>query len=53
MVIFKLIVGFMTHSVAIVADGYNNLSDMGSNVATLFGFQMSNKHPDSGLILYF
>ena len=47
MVVFKLIVGFMTHSVAIQADGFNNLSDMGSNLATLFGFKMASKHPDA------
>jgi len=47
MVVFKLIIGFVTHSVAIQADGLNNLSDMGSNMATLFGFKMAGKHPDS------
>ena len=38
MVIFKLLFGWITHSVAIQADGLNNLSDMGSNLATLFWF---------------
>ena len=47
MVLFKLIFGFMTRSVAIQADGLNNLSDMGSNLATLFGFKLAGKHPDS------
>lgn len=47
MVLFKLIFGYMTHSVAIQADGFNNLSDMGSNLATLFGFKMAGKHPDA------
>lgn len=47
MVIFKLIFGYMTHSVAIQADGFNNLSDMGSNLATLFGFKLAGKHPDA------
>ncbi|MEG0368171.1 MAG: cation diffusion facilitator family transporter [Coprobacillus sp.] len=47
MVVFKLMFGFMTHSVAIQADGFNNLSDMGSNLATLFGFKLAGKHPDS------
>lgn len=47
MVIFKLLFGFMTKSVAIQADGFNNLSDMGSNIATLFGFKMAGKHPDA------
>ena len=47
MVIFKLLIGWITHSVAIQADGFNNLSDMGSNLATLFGFKLAGKHPDS------
>lgn len=47
MVLFKLIFGFLTKSVAIQADGFNNLSDMGSNLATLFGFKMAGKHPDA------
>lgn len=47
MVVFKLLFGYLTHSIAIQADGLNNLSDMGSNIATLFGFKMASKHPDS------
>lgn len=47
MVIFKLIFGYMIHSVALIADGLNNLSDVGSNIATLFGFKLASKHPDS------
>lgn len=47
MVIFKLIFGYMIHSVALLADGFNNLSDVGSNIATLFGFKLASKHPDS------
>ena len=47
MVVFKLIFGFVTKSVAIQADGLNNLSDMGSNIATFFGFRMAGKHPDA------
>lgn len=47
MVVFKLLFGYLTHSVAILADGLNNLSDMGSNLATFFGFKMASKHPDA------
>lgn len=47
MVVFKLMFGYLTNSVAILADGFNNLSDMGSNLATLFGFKMAGKHPDA------
>ena len=47
MVAFKLVVGLLTHSIAIQADAFNNLSDMGSNIATLIGFKLASKHPDS------
>ena len=47
MVIFKLVVSFITNSVSVRADALNNLSDVGSNIATLFGFKLANKHPDS------
>lgn len=47
LVIFKLTFGTLVHSIAIIADGYNNLSDVGSNLATLFGFKLANKHPDA------
>lgn len=47
MVVFKLIVSIITNSVSIRADAFNNLSDVGSNLASLFGFRLSNKHPDS------
>lgn len=44
--IFKLITGFIINSVSIQADGLNNLSDVGSNIAALLGFKLANKHPD-------
>ena len=47
LVIFKLTMGVITNSIAIQADGLNNLSDVGSNLASLFGFKLANKHPDS------
>ena len=43
---FKISLGFVTNSIAILADGFNNLSDVASNVATLFGFVLSLKNPD-------
>jgi cation diffusion facilitator family transporter len=46
MVIFKLLFGFIINSAALLADGFNNLSDVGSNLATLFGFKLAGKHPD-------
>ena len=47
LVIFKMIVSFISNSFAIRADALNNLSDVGSNLATLFGFKLSIKHPDA------
>lgn len=47
LVLIKLIVAFITNSISVRADALNNLSDVGSNVATLFGFKLSNLHPDS------
>lgn len=46
LVIFKITMGIVTNSIAIQADGLNNLSDVGSNLASLFGFKLANKHPD-------
>ena len=47
MVVFKFIIAFITNSVSISADALNNLSDVGSNIATLFGFKLANKHADA------
>ena len=46
LVVIKIIISLITGSVSILADALNNLSDVGSNIATLFGFKLSNKHPD-------
>lgn len=43
---FKIVVGSITNSVAILADGFNNLSDVASNIVTLVGFTLSSKNPD-------
>ena len=47
MVLFKLFVSLITNSVSIRVDAFNNMSDIGSNLASLFGFKLSNKHPDA------
>lgn len=44
--LIKLIVGLFSNSIAVVADAFNNLSDVGSSVITIFGFKLSNKPPD-------
>ena len=42
----KIVLGLITNSIAIMADGFNNLSDVASNVATMLGFIFSLKSPD-------
>ncbi|MBE6780074.1 MAG: cation transporter [Ruminococcaceae bacterium] len=43
---FKITVGLLTASISIIADGFNNLSDMGSSVITILGFKLANKPAD-------
>lgn len=42
----KLLAGLLAGSLAIVADAFNNLSDAGSGVVTLFGFRLAHQPPD-------
>lgn len=44
--LIKIIVGMITGSISLIADGVNNLSDVGTNIATLLGFRMSGKPAD-------
>lgn len=45
--ILKFFAGLLSHSIAITADAFNNLSDAGSSVITLLGFKLSSAEPDS------
>lgn len=42
----KLVAGALTGSIAITADGLNNLSDVGSSLITLIGFKLAQQKPD-------
>lgn len=42
----KYFAGVISGSVAIIADAFNNLSDAGSSLITMIGFQFSGKKPD-------
>ena len=42
----KLLVGTLSGSVSVVADGMNNLSDAGSSLVTLIGFKLAGKPAD-------
>lgn len=44
----KFIAGTFSHSIAITADAFNNLSDAGSSLITLIGFRMAGQKPDPG-----
>lgn len=44
----KFIAGTISHSIAITADAFNNLSDAGSSCVTLVGFRLAGTKPDSG-----
>lgn len=43
----KFFAGFVSGSIAITADAFNNLSDAGSSVITLIGFKMAGQEPDT------
>lgn len=42
----KFIAGAISHSIAITADAFNNLSDAGSSLIALFGFRLASSKPD-------
>ncbi len=44
--VFKAIVGIFTHSIAIVMDAVNNLSDAASSLITIIGTKLAGKQPD-------
>ena len=44
----KALAGFFSHSIAITADAFNNLSDAGSSVVTLVGFKLAGQKADDG-----
>jgi cation diffusion facilitator family transporter len=44
--VFKIVAGFISGSITIIADGVNNLTDAGSSVLTLIGFKLSLRPAD-------
>ncbi len=42
----KILAGALSGSISIIADGINNLTDMGSSVITMIGFKVSSKPAD-------
>lgn len=43
----KLLAGLLSNSIAIMADAFNNLSDVGTSVTTLVCFKLAGHKPDS------
>ncbi len=43
---FKAVIGLLSHSIAVVLDAVNNLSDALSSVITIIGTKFANKRPD-------
>lgn len=43
----KMLAGVLANSVSVLADAFNNLSDAGSSLVTLFGFKAASQKPDS------
>lgn len=44
--VIKITVGLISGSISIMADGFNNLSDMGSSLITIIGFKLAGKPAD-------
>lgn len=42
----KFIIGALVHSISIISDGFNNLSDCASCIVTMFGYKMASKPAD-------
>ena len=44
--LLKLVVGLISHSVSVISDSFNNLSDAASNFLVLFSYRLSSKPAD-------
>lgn len=44
--LMKIIAGVLSSSIAIIADAFNNLSDVASSIVAIIGFKMAAKPPD-------
>lgn len=44
--IIKFLIGIATSSIAILADAFNNISDVAASLITILGFKLSDKPPD-------
>lgn len=44
----KLSIGLLVNSIAVISDAFNNITDLGSSIVTIFGTKLSNRPPDEG-----
>lgn len=44
--VIKISIGLISGSISIAADGFNNLTDMGSSIVTIIGFKLAGKPAD-------
>ena len=44
--VFKMVIGLLSNSIAIVLDAVNNISDVASSVITILGTKLAGKEPD-------
>ena len=44
--LIKLAIGIIINSIAVISDAFNNLTDLGTSVVTIFGAKLSNMPPD-------
>jgi len=42
----KLFIGYLTNSISIISDGYNNFSDIGNAIFIYLGYRLTNKPAD-------
>lgn len=46
--LMKILIGIFSRSIAIIADGINNLADASSSIITLVGFKLASRPEDEG-----
>ena len=49
--IIKMIIFFISGSISVMADAFNNLSDIGSSAVTAIGYRLSENLPIKGILL--
>jgi len=45
--IIKISIGFLINSIAVISDAFNNMTDIGSSLVSIFSAKLSNRPPDA------